>query len=85
MIEACDLFIWDEDIGVKSENEYGSILNSELEVMGYLKELYEDTKKKNKNLKIELKVEEFSRKLKMFCFVIFFMFNLYFVLKCNCW
>lgn len=72
------MFIWDKDIGARSKNEDGSTLNSELEameVMGFLKELYEDTKNKNKNknLKTKLKAAEFSGKLKMFYFVISFM------------
>ena len=81
--ETCNLFIWDEDMGEKGENEDESIMKSELEVVGYLKVMYEDSKKKNKNLKNKLKSERFSGNFKMLCFLVSFMFNVYFVMKCN--
>lgn len=54
----CNLFLWDEDLGEKYGNADGSIMNSKLEVMvsmGYMKTLYEESRKKNKNLKTKLK------------------------------
>ena len=67
----------------KGGNEDGSMMKSEMEAMGYLKVMYEDSKKKNKTLKNKLKSEKFYGNLKMLCFVISFMFNVYFVMKCN--
>lgn len=58
---------------IKSGNRDGSMFKSEfeaMEAMGYLKELNEDTKKKNKSLKTKLKVEEFSGKIKTLRFII---------------
>ena len=81
--ETCNLFIWDEDMVAKSGNEDGSMMKSEMEAMGYLKVMYEDSKKKNKTLKSKLKSEKFYGNLKMLCFVISFMFNVCFVMKCN--
>lgn len=46
--DTCDLFIWDEDMVAKYGNKGESNMN---EVVGNLKELYEDVKKKNKSLK----------------------------------
>lgn len=57
---------------------------NELEALGYLKELYEDSKYKNKNLKNKLNSKKFFGKMKMLCIVISFMFNVYFVMKCKC-
>lgn len=62
--DTCDLFISGEDMRVKVRNEDGSNIN-ELEDVVYLKELYEDLKKKNK-----LNSETFSGKKNenvMFC------------------
>ena len=64
-------------------NEDESHIKSELEAVGYMKVMYEDSKKKNTNLKNKLKSERFSGNLKMLCFLISFMFNIYFVMKCN--
>lgn len=52
--------------------------------MGVLKELYEISKKKNKKLQKKLNSETFVGKLKMLYFVILFMFNVYFLVKCKC-
>ena len=70
-------------MGEKGGNEDESIMKSELEVVGYLKVMYEDSKKKNKNLKNKLKSERFYGNFKMLCFLVSFMFNVYFVMKCN--
>ena len=67
--ETCNLFIWDEDTGENIGNEDESNMISELEVVGYLKVMYEDSKKKNKNLKNKLKSERFYANLKMLCFL----------------
>lgn len=67
----------------KVRNEDGSNMN-ELKVVGYLKELFEDSKKKKKNLKNKLNSLKFSRKIKMLCIVISFLFNVHFVLECKC-
>lgn len=86
--DTCNMFIWEEDLGAKSGNEDGSIMNSELEIMAsmeYMKTLCEESRKKNKNLKTKLKTEKFHGKLKMLCFALSFMINVYFILKCNCW
>lgn len=83
----CDLFIWDEDLRPKFGNEDENIMNSELEVMasmGYMKTLYEKSRKKNKNLNTKLKTNKFYGNLKMLCFAMSFMINVYLVLKCNC-
>lgn len=61
-------------------------MNSELEVMvsmRYMKTLYEESRKKNKNMKTKLKTEKFHGNLNMLCFAISFMINVYLVLKCN--
>src|SRR4051812_33347547 len=70
-----DLFICDKDVVEKSGTKDVAITNTELEVMasvGYMKFLYEDSRKKNKNLKTKLKTENFHEILKMFCLVVSF-------------
>lgn len=52
--------------------------------MGYMKILYEESRKKNKNLKTKLKAEKFNGNLKMLYFAMSFMINAYLILKCNC-
>src|SRR3954468_4994951 len=84
--DTCNLFIWAEDVGEKSGNEDLTIRNSEFDVMesvGYMKSLYEDARKKNKNLKAKLKILEYHGKIKMLVLVVSCMINLYFVFKCN--
>ena len=77
--ETCNLFIWDEDMREKMGNEDESSMKSELEAVGYLKVMYEDSKKKNKNLKNKLKSERFSGNLKLyvvFSYLTFLIFTL---------
>lgn len=86
-VDTCSLFIWDDDLGANFGNEDGSIMNSELEVMtsmGYKKTLYEESRKKKKNLKTKLKTKIYHGNLKMLCFAMSFMINVYLVWKCNC-
>lgn len=77
------MFICDEDMGVKVRNEDGSNMNK-LKVVGYLKDLYEDSNKRTRILRINRMQRHFLENKKMLCFVISFMFNVYFVLKCKC-
>lgn len=79
--DTCGLFILDEDMNAKIGNEDGSNMNG---VVGYLKELYEDSKKKNKSLKNKLKSEKCFGKIKMLFSVMSFVFNVFFMFKCNC-
>lgn len=70
-------------MGDKFRNEDESIMNSELKAIAYLKVIYEDAKKKNNIMKNKVKSNKFYGQLKMLCFVISLMFNVYFILKCN--